>query len=398
MLTIALKMLAGDRGKYAGLLFGIAFTSFLITFAASFFCGFMTRGFSLISDIPAADVWVMDPAVESVEQTTNMPSSALDRVRSVDGVRSAVPLALATAEVRFPNGRFLSFQLIGVDDATFVGVPLRNESALVEPAASPRRRADRLRWVRREARDTAIGARSVATRCTPPCSADPTARRWRRAAGKRSSRRRRWLRERPAAVPTPTTHVFDPVQRTADPATGAAPTDVRAGKRRRGRRAHRPGRRIHVQTGLRARTAGEFKEDTVRWTLVNSEDVGDVGAMLTLAMTVGFGITAVLLYLFTTEHLRDYAVLKSMGATSRLLLGMIFVQTGVCAIVGTGLGLGLCGIAGPIVSAWGFPFRMMWFTPLLGSVMVLVVSLLAALISARPVLKLEPAAVFAGRA
>jgi predicted lysophospholipase L1 biosynthesis ABC-type transport system permease subunit len=92
------------------------------------------------------------------------------------------------------------------------------------------------------------------------------------------------------------------------------------------------------------------------------------------------------------------AQLKSTGATSRLLLGMIFVQTGVCAIVGTGLGLGLCGIAGPIVSAWGFPFRMMWFTPLLGSVMVLVVSLLAALISARPVLKLEPAAVFAGRA
>ena len=184
MLRIALKMLAGDRGKYAGLLFGIAFTSFLITFAASFFCGFMTRGFSLISDIPAADVWVMDPAVESVEQTTNMPSSALDRVRSVDGVRSAVPLALATAEVRFPNGRFQSFQLIGVDDATFVGVPLRNEIRAGEPAASPRRRADRLRWVRREARDTAIGARSVATRCTPPCSADPTTRRWRRVAGK----------------------------------------------------------------------------------------------------------------------------------------------------------------------------------------------------------------------
>ena len=58
-------------------------------------------------------------------------------------------------------------------------------------------------------------------------------------------------------------------------------------------------RRIEAQTGLRARTADEFKEDTVRWDLVNSEDVGDVGAMLTLAMTVGFGITAVLLYIFT---------------------------------------------------------------------------------------------------
>lgn len=137
MLRIALKMLAGDRGKYAGLLFGIAFTSFLIAFAASFFCGFMTRGFLLISDIPAADVWVMDPAVESVEQTTNLPASALNRVRSVAGVQSAVPLALAAVEARFPNGRFQSFQPIGVDDATFAGVPLPKNEAYATRLRAP---------------------------------------------------------------------------------------------------------------------------------------------------------------------------------------------------------------------------------------------------------------------
>ena len=105
MLRVALKMLLGDRAKYVGLLFGIAFTSFLVTFAASYFCGFMTRGFALIAENPTADVWVMDPAVDSAEQTTNMPDSALERVRSVDGVLSAVPLALGTADARFPNGR-----------------------------------------------------------------------------------------------------------------------------------------------------------------------------------------------------------------------------------------------------------------------------------------------------
>ena len=108
MLRVALKMLFGDRAKYVGLLFGIAFTSFLVTFAASYFCGFMTRGFALISENPMADVWVMDPAVDSAEQTTNMPNSALDRVRSVDGVLWAVPLALGTADARFPNGRFVN--------------------------------------------------------------------------------------------------------------------------------------------------------------------------------------------------------------------------------------------------------------------------------------------------
>src|SRR4029078_5110239 len=98
MLRVALKMLVGDRAKYIGLLFGITFTSFLVTFAASYFCGFMTRGFALIAQNPAANVWVMDPAVDSVEQTTNIPTGALDRVRSVEGVVSAVPLALGSAE------------------------------------------------------------------------------------------------------------------------------------------------------------------------------------------------------------------------------------------------------------------------------------------------------------
>ena len=114
MFRIALKMLVADRAKFTGLLFGIAFTSFLVTFAASYFCGFMTRGFSLISENGAADVWVMDPAVESVEQTINLPISALYRVRSVQGVRYAVPLALGTVETRFPNGRFQTFQVISV--------------------------------------------------------------------------------------------------------------------------------------------------------------------------------------------------------------------------------------------------------------------------------------------
>ena len=63
----------------------------------------------------------MDPAVHSAEQTINLPDSALGRVRSVTGVAYAVPLALGTADARFPNGRFQSFQIIGVDSASFIG-------------------------------------------------------------------------------------------------------------------------------------------------------------------------------------------------------------------------------------------------------------------------------------
>ncbi len=105
MIMIALKMLLGDRAKYFGLLFGITFTSFLVTFAASYFGGMMTRSFALIAESPA-DVWVMDPAVVAVDRTINLPASALNRVRSADGVLSAVPLALGTADARFRTGGF----------------------------------------------------------------------------------------------------------------------------------------------------------------------------------------------------------------------------------------------------------------------------------------------------
>lgn len=156
--------------------------------------------------------------------------------------------------------------------------------------------------------------------------------------------------------------------------------------------------RIQTRTGLRARTSDDFKADTVRWFLANSEDVGDVSAMLSLAITVGFGMTGVMLYMFTEENLKQYAVLKAMGATSRLLLTMIFVQSGLCALLGTGLGLGICAIVGQLAAeSVGYPFRMMWFTPIFGSAMVILASAVAAAISVRPVLKMEPAVVFTGR-
>jgi len=76
---------------------------------------------------------------------------------------------------------------------------------------------------------------------------------------------------------------------------------------------------------------------------------------------------------------------------------MVLAQAAVCALLGTGMGLGLCGIAGEVVVRLGFPFRMLWFTPLAGLLGVVLVSVAAALISVRPVLKLQPAIVFAGR-
>ena len=69
---------------------------------------------------------------------------------------------------------------------------------------------------------------------------------------------------------------------------------------------------------------------------------------------------------------------------------MILVQAGVCALLGAGLGLGSCVIAGRFFVAYGFPFRMTWFAPVLGGVAVVLISVGAAALSMRPVLKMQP--------
>jgi putative ABC transport system permease protein len=398
MLCLALKMLMGDRAKYTGLLLGITFTSFLVTFAASYLCGFLTRGFALIAENPGADVWVMDPAVESTEQTTNIPDSALTRVRSVDGVRSAVPLALAAADARFPNGRFQTFQLICVDDATLFGVPtLKNgvsptvlrapDGVIVDPGGTdgkletPLLKADQ--WPHGQPRLSAA-TRELAAEDELLVNDHRVVIRGRSEALPRYPPRPLMYTTLSNAtrVLLPERHLLTFVLAVAAP--GISPREL--------------ANRIQVQTGLKARSSEDFKADTVRWFLINSEDVGDMASMLSIAMLVGFGVTGVMLYLFTTDSLKQYAVLKTMGASPRLLLTMVFVQSSLCALLGTGLGLGLCAIIGRIaVVEADYPFRMMWFTPVLGAVMVMLVSVVAAAISARPVLKLEPGIVFAGR-
>ncbi len=420
MLHVAMKMLLGDRAKYVGLLFGITFTAFLVTFAASYFCGFMTRGFSLISENPA-DVWVMDPSVQSTELTINIPDAALNQVRSVPGVVSAVPLALANVEARFPNGSFQSFQLIGVDDATLMGLPpleggvsptvLRTPDAALVAAGgtegkleTPALAQDQWPYGKPHLGQGTNKQEPAFYRLIPDsikphagiqtrelASGDELLVNDYRVVVRGHARALPRFPPRPLMYTTvsnvarmlpPERHVLTFV--TAKAAPGVSPRELAA--------------RIEAQTGLKARSSDDFKADTVNWYLVNSEDVGDMASMISIAMLVGLGVTGVMLYMFTVDSLRQYAVLKAMGATSGLLLFMILVQAGLCALIGSGLGLGLCALIGQLaIDQFDYPFRMMWFTPVVGVLMVLLVSVVAALISARPVLKLEPGVVFAGR-
>lgn len=86
---VALRMLTGDRSKYFGIVFGIGFGTMLMTQQSSLFCGLMRNTTAQIRDFPEAQIWVMAPKSEYIDDVNPMPESELYRVGGVSGVKWA---------------------------------------------------------------------------------------------------------------------------------------------------------------------------------------------------------------------------------------------------------------------------------------------------------------------
>ena len=113
---VALKMLTGDRAKYFGLVFGVAFASMLMSHQVSIFCGLMRRTASQILDVRDASIWVCDPELQSVDEIEPLSTTALHRVRSVPGVRWAARLSKSLGRVRTADGLYRTAIVMGLDD------------------------------------------------------------------------------------------------------------------------------------------------------------------------------------------------------------------------------------------------------------------------------------------
>src|SRR5215813_1732016 len=100
MTYVALRMLTGDRAKYIGLIFAIAFSTFLLEKQSSIFAGIMKRTTSQILDVTDTDVWVMDKETLYVDEVKALTENDLYRVRSVPGVLSGVRLFKAQSRAK----------------------------------------------------------------------------------------------------------------------------------------------------------------------------------------------------------------------------------------------------------------------------------------------------------
>jgi hypothetical protein len=136
MWRIGLKMLMGDRAKYFTLVGGVSVVVFLFVQQGSVFCGLIGRTAKPVEAI-GAPIWVVDRNLQVVDEFKGLLDTDLLRVRSVEGVKWAVPLFIRQAQVRLPNGKFQAVRLVGIDSATLVGRPPRLLEGRIEDLNAP---------------------------------------------------------------------------------------------------------------------------------------------------------------------------------------------------------------------------------------------------------------------
>jgi putative ABC transport system permease protein len=377
MIWIAIRMLTGDRQKFFGLVFGIAFSTLLITQQLTIFVNLLERGASGVFNVDAADVWVMDRVSRTTDVNFPMPSTALDRVRSVPGVAWAVPHLRAGASVRTKEGDLEGVSVIGVDDTTLIGLP----KGMVEGSRAVL-----------EQPDTVVIDDVGATRMFPPGDSP---------LGERLelNDQRAVVRGIADAMPSFTSQVtlyttysqalnYVPGTRNrmsfvlVRSADGIAPAQL--------------AQRIEAQTGLRARTREQFAQDGIDFIIENTGIPLNFGITVVLGFVVGVAIVGLTFSLFIRDNIKQFGALKAIGVRNGKLARMVAAQAGLVGMIGYGL-----GVLGTVAFIWGFStnptfkgFYIPWQVPLLSLAAVAVIIALTGWLALRNVFKTEPAAVF----
>jgi putative ABC transport system permease protein len=375
MFRVALQMLMGDRAKYLALVCGLGFAVLLITQQASIFLGLMLRATGFLQNVGQPDLWIGDKNTRYIMETRPIADNDLFRIRSIPGVEWASPFFTARARIEFPDERFKTAELIGIDRSTLIGQPpqilegrledlRRPDAVMLEGAAKDKfpeiRIGSQLKL--NEHRAVVVGffrAKlgfesnvSIYTTYENAVRFVPTGRRT-------------------------LTFIMARVKPEYDIKTVAR--DI-----------------MQRYPYLSALTQDEMRWRTI-WFILKETGIGiNFGITVVLGMIVGLIVSGATLYQFTLDNLRHYAVLKAMGTSRGTLVGMILLQAIWAGLVGFGIGLGAAGLfaifsrkPGSELVAY-FPWQL-----LIGALVTMLVCVSAgSMLSLRRVLALEPAVVF----
>lgn len=379
MRMVAIKMLVGDQAKYLGLVFGVTFATLLMAQQVSIFVGIMARTASAIYTVSEADIWVMDKRVRYIEEVEPMRDIELSNVRSVEGVQWAVPFYKGLSTIRMPDGLTQQVQLIGVDDATLIGISheaiLGNPLVIQKPqTAMMDKNGFLFTWPGQEVQ-----------------------------TGKEIELNDNRLKIEAICDVMPTFYTFPIVYVSYNTALEITPPTrnklpfilVKASP---GQDLHKLKSRIEKETQLQALTQHEFAWRSIMYILQRTGIPINFGITIMLGVIIGAAITAQTFYIFVVENLKQFAAMKAIGVTNRQLLKIVLTQASIVGTMGFGLGIGFTALFFKLTADTPAlkGFVLHWQVIAGTAAIITLIILFSILFSLRKVFKLDPAIVFRG--
>ena len=375
ILRIAYKLLVNDHAKYAALLVGITFAVFLMIEMTSLFAGILSRSSATVINI-GASIWVMDPAVQTVANTIPLPDYVLDEVRSIPGVKYAVPLYSGSALVKLRDGTYQAANVVGLDDTSLFGRPTLIRGSIEDIFADDAFIAVKdsefykletptigTEFELNDHRAVIVGIARVAS---SGLFGVPTL----------YTTYHRALQYLPNTRFTISYLLVEP----------KSVSDITAIKRQ------------VAAAGYLALTKSEFINKISRFYKYQTGVGTNMLIMTIISFVVGLSISGQTFYTFVIENLEKFGALKAIGAKGREVIAMILFQAAFVALTGYGIGVGLCAAL-----IWAARAHLPDYAAIitfsnlaLAFGMVVVIAAISSYVGVRKVLRIEPFDIFRG--
>ena len=375
ILILAYKLLVNDKGKFSALLIGITFAVFLMVQMTSMFAGILQKSAATVTNI-GAKMWVMDPAVNNVTSSIAVPDYLLDAVRSINGVKFAVPLYSGGALVKLKSGAYQAVTVLGLDDDSLFGRPELIEGQIENIYA------ENAFLVVKDAEFSKLGNPAIGTEFEINDHRGVVAG----IASVASSGL--------FGVPTLYTTYERAVQYLPNTRFTASYILIEP----KGTSDIETIKQQVTSLGYLALTKDEFVQRISDFYKYQTGVGTNILLMTAISFIVGLSISGQTFYTFILENLEKFGALKAIGAKGRELVLMILFQAGFTALTGYGLGIGLCALMIAIAKLRLPDYAsIITFTNLgIAFVMVLIIAGMSSYIGVRRVLKIEPFDIFRG--
>jgi len=375
ILRIAYKLLVNDKGKFAALLVGITFAVFLMVMMTSMFSGILHKASSTVINV-GAKIWIMDPAVNTVANTIPMPDYILDAVRSINGVKFAVPLYSGAALVKLRSGVYQSVTVLGLDDTSLFGRPsllegriediyAENSFIVVKDSEFPKLDNPKIgtEFEINDHRGVLVGIAEVTT---GGLFGIPTL----------YTTYNRAIQYIPSMRYTISYILVEPKSSDVVPY-------------------------IQQQVkllGYEALTKDDFIQKISNYYKYQTGVGTNVLLMTIISFVVGLSISGQTFYTFILENLDKFGALKAIGAKGYELVYMILFQATFTALTGYGLGIGLASllINIAILRLPSYAAKITYANLGLAFIMVLIIAAISSYIGIKKVIKIEPFDIFRG--